>query len=464
MISNIYPAGGRRSDLMRRILVLAALTLGPSSLSGQAAQGDSLWAAGRRSEARAAYERALASDSASAPALYRLALLASWRNDLDSAGALARRARAADPLNADVQMLQARLAAWRGSFDEAVAIYDSVVVRHHDRADAHLELARTLYWRGDLARASRTIARASELDGSNADVRVLDARLRRATRAAIEIGAGWHTDSDENTSWWQTIAAVAPLSDRTRHISRAGAQQSTDPIREGSRLLGELGLVSSIGRATVNVAGGARRLAPEGGDSRTEPTYRGGIHVRSRSVSAGISFAHLPFDETARLIGSALDLDVVDGEAEMTLRPGLLLQLGGGAAWISDGNDRYNVTASLSQTVAQRFFVGTYGRQMGYEFQGVGYFSPDRFRLAEVRAGWSGTTRWWDGRVTGGVGVQQAFEGADLQGEWHVDARVGRRWVGGVIEAFGSVTNSLERSTTGAYRSGAVGVQVVVGL
>ena len=464
MAFNIYPASPVR--FVKRIGVLVWLLAGaaPSPLAAQSAEGDRFWAENRFAEAKSAYERALSSDPASAHALYRLAVLASWRNDLDSANALADRARAADPANADVRMLQARLAAWQGDFDGAISAYDSVLRAHPDRGDAHLELARTLYWSGDFRRAGTSLARATATGSSSMEMRVFEAQLRRATRGAVEVGAGWNTDSDENTNWWQTIGMTVPLDEVIRFTALAGAQESRDPLREGTRLLGELGVRWSARHIGFTAAGGVRRLEPEPGDSRNEETYRAVVSTESRRIVAALSLAHLPFDETAQLIGSGLDIDVLEGAADITLRRGLVLGAGGGWMGVSDDNTRYSATASLTQALAGRFFVGVHARQMGFDFRGTGYFSPDRFRLAEGRAGWTHSGGWWDARVSGGVGVQQAFEGADVQGEWHVEARVGRRWARGVLELFGNVTNSLERSTTGAYRSGAAGVRVGVGL
>ena len=51
------------------------------------------------------------------------------------------------------------------------------------------------------------------------------------------------------------------------------------------------------------------------------------------------------------------------------------------------------------------------------------------------------------------------------QSEWHLDARVGRRWgTGNRLDVFGTVTNSAVSSTSGAFRYRTAGVSVRLGL
>jgi hypothetical protein len=240
-------------------------------------------------------------------------------------------------------------------------------------------------------------------------------------------------------------------------------------VREADRLRAEGGLTATPGRATVTVAGGASRLSAAG-FRRTEPTARAAIRYRlAPRSSLGASYSHHPFDETAQLIGSGIDIDAVEGNAEIGAGGGLTLTAGGGGAWFSDGNDRYAVFGAATLTVAERFFVGAMARQMGYEFRGTGYFSPDRFRIAEGRAGWTYRSPTWAVRVSGGLGAQQAFRGADAQAEWHGEARFGRGWGPGgvdrnIIELFGGISSSLESSASGAFRYRTAGLRVSIGL
>lgn len=416
-------------------LVLLGARLG-APLAAQVADGNRHWSEGRFAEAERAYEAELRNNPGSVRSLYRLAVLASWEDRLDSARTLADRARALEPGDPDVRALQAQLDAWSGRFRAAVARYDSVIADHPDRKD-ELMLARD--------------------------------RAYAWSRPSAEASAGWNNDSDDNTSWWQSLGLSAPLGDRLRAFVTAGAQQSTDPVREADRLLAEAGVTATPGRVALTFAAGARRLTAAG-ESRTEPTARAAARVRlAPRSSLSASYSHLPFDETAQLVGSGIDIDAVDGSAEIGVGRALALSAGGGGAWFSDGNDRYSMFVAATRTVAQQFFVGALARQMGYEFRGTGYFSPDRFRIAEGRAGWIYRSARWTARMSGGLGVQQAFRGAEAQAEWHAEGRFGRGWgPGGVdrnsIEIFGGISNSLESSASGAFRYRSAGLRVSIGL
>ena len=49
--------------------------------------------------------------------------------------------------------------------------------------------------------------------------------------------------------------------------------------------------------------------------------------------------------------------------------------------------------------------------------------------------------------------MQQTFEDADVQAEWHLDGRRARKWgVSNEVALFLAWTNSAASSTTGAFR------------
>ena len=77
---------------------------------------------------------------------------------------------------------------------------------------------------------------------------------------------------------------------------------------------------------------------------------------------------------------------MLDGSLDLKLARHTALGLGGGAAWISDGNRRVSAVAALTQDLTPHVFVGAYGRLLDYRQHGVGYFSPDRFGMGEARA------------------------------------------------------------------------------
>src|SRR5690606_30973057 len=81
-----------RRPTSRLAALLLLLPLGTAvPTAAQVRAGDAAWEAGDFAAARAAYSRALAADPASVRSLYRLGLLASWDDRLDSALVLLRR-------------------------------------------------------------------------------------------------------------------------------------------------------------------------------------------------------------------------------------------------------------------------------------------------------------------------------------------------------------------------------------
>jgi tetratricopeptide (TPR) repeat protein len=157
------------------LLCLAATT----GLQAQVGAGDSAWAAGDFAAARVAYERALHDNPGSVRALYRLGVLASWNNQLDSALALLRDAREVEPGDPDVRTHEATVLAWQGRYADALARWDSLVAEFPGRRDLALGRARTLSWSG---------------------------RLRQADTAYAALVASDPNDLDARTGWAQTAA------------------------------------------------------------------------------------------------------------------------------------------------------------------------------------------------------------------------------------------------------------------
>jgi hypothetical protein len=132
---------------------------------------------------------------------------------------------------------------------------------------------------------------------------------------------------------------------------------------------------------------------------------------------------------------------------------------------LSDGNNRTNFSAGISQKLAGKYLLGVFGRTLSYEQRGLGYFSPDRFSVLEGTAGYSHEGARWAVNVSGGLGAQQVGDRGAAQSEWHLEARIGPHWgSGNRIEAFGLVTNSAVSSTTGAFRYRAAGLTARLGL
>ncbi len=484
--------------MIRRLTPLVLLALAAGRLDAQLPEGNRAWAAGRYDEARAAYERVLQADPRSVRALYRLGVLASWRNQLDSALVLLRRARGIEPDDPDVRVSEAQVLGWQGHHDAAIARYDSVLAVDPERRDALLGRARVLawaeryaaadsgyrlmllndpedadallgraqlaHWNGHDGAAGAFLARALARDSSNREAQALRRELHAASGPEAEATVNWNNDSDHNTNWTEALTLSTGIAPGIRVFATGGLQRSSDPVRSASRLLAESGLQLAMGRVRLTAAAGGRELRPDALPSRSVFTYRAGAGYRpARGLDLGATFAHLPLDETALLIGGGLDIDALDGSVEARLARRLALSLGGGAAWISDGNRRVSAVAALTHTATRHLFLGAYGRLLDYEQHGVGYFSPDRFVLAEARGGYLAAGHGWEGRLSGGAGVQHTT-GSSAQGEWHVEARIARRWnTLNSVELFGGVTNSVASSVNGAFRYRSAGARVLIG-
>ena len=277
------------------------------------ADGNRAWAAGRYNEARAAYEQALAADPRSVRALYRLAVLASWNNRLDSALTLLTRARAIEPGDPDVRTAEAQVLAWQGHLADARVRYDSLLAEDPERRGAALGRARVLAWEGRYAAADSAYAlllfgnprdaealagraqvahwrgreraaagyaaRALAADPKNHDAAVLQRELRAASGPRAELNGGWNNDSDHDTNWSESLTLSTGIVPGLRVFGTGGLQQSSDPVRQAHRALGEGGLELSAARFRLMGAAGARNLVPDGAPSRSEFTFRAGAGI-----------------------------------------------------------------------------------------------------------------------------------------------------------------------------------------
>src|SRR5438309_11195920 len=124
-------------------------------LAAQLPAADEAFRRGRLAEARAGYERALASDSLNVRARYRRAILDGWDAKLDRSLARFTKLRRLEPRDPDFMVAHARVLSWSGRTQQALALFDSVLARAPDRADTLAGRARVVAWSGDLDRAER---------------------------------------------------------------------------------------------------------------------------------------------------------------------------------------------------------------------------------------------------------------------------------------------------------------------
>src|SRR2546422_4147697 len=91
-------------------------------LAAQLPGADEAFRRGRLGEARAGYERVLASDSLNVRALYRLAILDGWDAKLGRSLARFSKLRPLEPRDPDFMVAHARVLSWAGRTQQAMAL------------------------------------------------------------------------------------------------------------------------------------------------------------------------------------------------------------------------------------------------------------------------------------------------------------------------------------------------------
>ena len=218
----------RRGSLVGLVILLAALPA--CRLAAQTELADAHWAAAEYHEARLAYQRVLVTDRANVRANFRLGILLSWDNKLDSALVMIRRARAEDHGDGDIEVAEGRVLAWAGRTDQAVAHYDSVIARAPAMRDAWIGKATALGWAGRYDEADA--AYVSWLAQAPDDEEALVGRARlRAWKGDLNGARSLYTESLIHQPG--SAAALAGLAqvDRWEGRERAALQRVDSALR-----------------------------------------------------------------------------------------------------------------------------------------------------------------------------------------------------------------------------------------
>ena len=418
---------------------LALATLAPSLTSAQGeprvpelvAAGDQAWAASRYDDALRSYSEVLRRDSSSARALFRVATLLSWRNELDRSVALFRKYLTVSPGDADGRVALARVLAWRGDYVQALAECDSMRRENPENRDAALLAAQTLAWSGRLDSATSRyddwLARhPKDADAWNALAQVWrwsgrSERARDALRHALDAEPANATalaqmqltevalapsaepaitstdDSDQNRTLTYLVRAglVAPwsarvqtdVSFRTADLGLAhGTSTTVHASSSWTPLDGAWTLAGGLGVAQLGGDDGSGTRT-----THTEPIASARLSGRFASrMSLGVGVERGAFDETAALIYSGIANTTVDGDADIALRRNLSLGGGGGWARLTGGsapNTRLAGSGALRWTLTRSLSVAAGVRTFGYDHAAAdGYFAPKRYLLAEGSA------------------------------------------------------------------------------
>jgi hypothetical protein len=372
----------------------------------------------------------------------------------------------ADSADRDARLGRAQVRAWKGNLAAAEQDYRRLLGQNSRDVDARVGLGYVYLWQGRENAAARQAGYVLAADSTHKAAHELRQVVRKARASSVESSANWSNDSDGNTSFWQTAGATAPVGGGWALFASANALETSDPVRDATRVGAEAGGSWSMGGLQLTGAAGARRLMPDVAPDRTAATYRARAGFRPiPPVGLSLGYSRQPFDEIAGLIERELDMEALEGGFDVKPAPGMTLYGGAGALWLSDGNSRASFSAGVNQKIGRKLFAGVFGRTLSYDRRVIGYFSPDRFSVLEGVAGFAHETRTWLASLSGGVGGQQVGEGGAAQTEWHIEGRVGPRWGrGNRVELFGLITNSAVSSTTGAFEYRSAGLMARLAL
>jgi tetratricopeptide (TPR) repeat protein len=448
------------------LLVQRARMLEPSDAGLLITEARLLSWAGRLDESIADYDALLALDPSHREGRLGRSRVLGWAGRYAAADSMYAAMLAADPNDVDALTGRAQNAAWRGRLDLAEAGYVAATRIDADNVDALIGLARLRHGQGRQRSAADQVSRALALEPGSRTAQTLRREIRAAQRPQVDLAFSVNQDSDRNIGWSRTFSTSIALADGLRGSFAGGSLAASDPIRDAQRTLGEVGLDASYGRAQAIIAVGTRWLDASTGPARSSASYRTSLSYRVRDrLSAGVGVARFPMDETALLIGSGLRQTELQASVDGETGHGVAVSAGGGTARLSDGNHRASGVLAVMHPWGRHGSVGVLGRVLSFEERGVGYFSPDRFTLAEARGTLSLKRHAWSGRLNGGLGVQQVGGQAAGQLAWRAAGQLRFGWA--VIdhaEASLGASNSAASSTTGAFRYLTAGVSLRLGL
>jgi tetratricopeptide (TPR) repeat protein len=322
--------------------------------------------------------------------------------------------------SADAERGLARVVGWRGDLTRSEQLWRALTERRPSDSESWIGLAQVQRWGGRALAAESSLRRALELAPASTEAHDAMQEVRAELAGATEPSATRSEDSDGNLMNSYAVTVAAP--------PRGDARFRLTASRREARFAGITGASTGLrggvswslpgARWSTTLEGGATYLTSEGGTrgstSHTRPWAVTRLAGRfSQRVSAGLTYAAVPFDETATLIGAGIHTRGLEGDLSLALPHGVSVESGGGWTAVAGGtvpNARRAVGTTARWTMRPTFSAAVAVRGMRYDTTGRtdGYFAPHRFLLAEgsVRQRF-GRNRGWGAIVEAGMGRQQ---------------------------------------------------------
>jgi tetratricopeptide (TPR) repeat protein len=323
------------------------------------ASADSAWARGDHAAAADGYRLVLAADPGSVRAVFRLGLIESWSDRLDTALVLVRRARVLEPGDLEIRIAEARILSWMSRFAASLAAYDSLLLVAPNSRDAGLGRARTLAWAGRLAEADSAYVRVAHRHEGD-----VDAALGRAEVAL------WREDPRAASFLYRELLAREPgNADARTGLARIDLRQGRNiQAREGLARVLAADPTHRAARALAAEVDAALRPRLESRVSGSEDSDRNVAWEQSVSAtrwlanglagfaSAGVLEASDPARHSRRENGE-IGLAWAHGNHQVTTAVGVRELRPGGLAARSIASGR----AVVSRRIARRLTVGLDG-------------------------------------------------------------------------------------------------------
>jgi len=426
-------------------------------------RADRAWIEGGDDDPAELYAQVLLENPDDPVALIRLGLLRAWDDRHAEALELLGRLVALEPGNAEAWTVFARTLTWAGRLGEGERAWRRAVELAPDDPEVRAGLVQNLRWQGR-AQMAREAAGVERWDDPMPEVLAEQLRWIDASLSAQIVGSVVHErDSDELRASTFELGSRFPLGPRWMLHLEGYHRVLADPERNATATgaLVELEWQHDPGwrvRLGMGAAG-----ADGGGETRARARLIASTPAQG-AWNAVLRAERTPFDATAAL--ARLGVDRTEVGVDVAWRPSALWRMSGAAGWArfegDISNPRWNAGARAERRFGGGWTAGVAGRAFGFrDDQAEGYFSPERFLLAELPVGWGPERERWFPEVEVAPGAQRIGVGGDVEAVGRGRVGLTRRWrpgreIGLSVTGSSSGLERLGSESAGGYRYGAL--------